>query len=69
MKKVGLNKTSNFDAFIYLLIISNIIAMVLESHVNIKNKFGYHFYVFELISIILTLLFVFGEVGKGLVSP
>ena len=53
MKKVGLNKTSNFDAFIYLLIISNIIAIVLESHVNIKNKFGYHFYVFELISIII----------------
>ena len=27
--------------------------MIFESHVNIKNKFGYYFYVFELISIII----------------
>ena len=53
MKKVGLKKTSTFDTFIYLLIIGNITAMILESHVNIKNKFGYYFYVFELMSIII----------------
>ena len=68
MKKVGLNKTSNFDAFIYLLIISNIIAMVLESHVNIKNKFGYHFYVFELISIIIFSFEYFYRVYLGYID-
>ena len=68
MKKVGLNKTSNFDAFIYLLIISNIIAMVLESHVNIKNEFGYHFYVFELISIIIFSFEYFYRVYLGYID-
>jgi len=53
MKKFGLNKTTNLDAFIYLLIIGNIIAMILESHINLKNQFGDYFKRFELVSIII----------------
>ena len=65
MKKNGLKKTSSFDAFIYLLIISNIIAMILESHVNIKNKFGYYFFVFELVSIIIFTFEYFYRIYLG----
>ncbi|MGB1020569.1 MAG: ion transporter [Flavobacteriaceae bacterium] len=42
-----------FDFFIYTLIILNIIAMILESHVSIKTKFGHFFSTFELFSIII----------------
>jgi len=65
VKKVGLKKTSNFDAFIYLLIIGNIIAMILESHVNIKNNFGDFFYRFEYISIIIFTIEYFYRVYLG----
>ncbi len=65
MKKVGLKKTSNFDAFIYLLIIGNIIAMILESHVNIKNKYGDFFYRFEYISIIIFTFEYFYRIYLG----
>ena len=65
MKKVGLKKTSNFDAFIYLLIIGNILAMILESHISIKNKFGYYFNVFELISIIIFTFEYFYRIYLG----
>tara|TARA_B110000003_G_scaffold276577_1_gene324109 strand:+ start:11322 stop:12035 length:714 start_codon:yes stop_codon:yes gene_type:complete len=65
VKKIGLKKTSSFDAFIYLLIISNIIAMILESHVNIKNKFGYYFFVFELVSIIIFTFEYFYRIYLG----
>jgi voltage-gated potassium channel len=40
-----------FDKFIYILIIANVIAMILESHVSIRNVYGSYFHFFEAISI------------------
>ena len=40
-----------FDKFIYILIIANVIAMILESHVFIRNVYGSYFHIFEAISI------------------
>lgn len=40
-----------FDKFIYLLIIANVMAMILESHVSIRNVYGPSFHLFEAISI------------------
>jgi len=42
-----------FDFFIYTLIILNIIAMVLESHVALKAQFESFFNLFELFSIVI----------------
>jgi len=42
-----------FDFFIYTLIILNILAMILESHVSIKTRYGNFFSIFELISIVI----------------
>lgn len=42
-----------FDFFIYILIILNIIAMVLESHVALKAQFESFFNLFELFSIVI----------------
>ena len=44
---------SRFDAFIYILIIANILAMILESHSFMKDRFGQIFSLFELISILI----------------
>ena len=44
---------SRLDAFIYFLIIANILAMILESHSFIKDRFGQIFSFFELISILI----------------
>jgi voltage-gated potassium channel len=46
-------KTCRFDVFVYSLITSNIIAMFLESHIFLKNRFENYFETFELISIII----------------
>ena len=51
-----MKKNSRFDVFIYLLIIANIIAMILESHQFIKKRFGEIFNIFELISILIFTL-------------
>ena len=48
-----MKKFNRFDIFIYVLIIANIIAMILESHEFIKVRFEKSFYYFELISIII----------------
>lgn len=40
-----------FDKFIYLLIIVNVVAMILESHVSIRDVYGNLFQIFEAISI------------------
>ena len=40
-----------FDKFIYLLIIVNVVAMILESHVSIRDAYGNLFQIFEAISI------------------
>ena len=40
-----------FDKFIYILIIANVIAMILESHVSIRSVYGSYFHIFEAISI------------------
>lgn len=40
-----------FDKFIYLLIIVNVLAMILESHESIRNVYGPYFHVFEAVSI------------------
>jgi voltage-gated potassium channel len=48
-----MNNFKRFDAFIYLLIIANILAMILESHHSIKIRFSVFFYYFELISILI----------------
>jgi len=42
-----------FDKFIYALIIANVIAMILESHVSIREDYHSYFYVFEFASIII----------------
>ncbi len=47
---------SRFDAFIYILIIANILAMILESHSFMKDRFGQIFSLFELISILIFTL-------------
>lgn len=44
---------SRFDAFIYILIIANILAMIFESHSFMKDRFGQIFSLFELISILI----------------
>ena len=46
-----MKKFRRFDVFIYILIIVNILAMIIESHDSIKLKFEKIFYYFELISI------------------
>ncbi|MGB2304966.1 MAG: ion transporter [Flavobacteriaceae bacterium] len=47
-------KSFNFiDRFIYVLIIVNVIAMVLESHESIRNVYGYYLYIFEFVSILV----------------
>ena len=48
-----MKKINRFDIFIYVLIIANIIAMVLESHKFIQAQFYQFFYYFELISILI----------------
>ena len=48
-----MSKLNRFDFFIYTLIIGNIIAMILESHVSIKLQFSAFFRYFELISILI----------------
>lgn len=48
-----MKKINRFDIFIYLLIIGNIIAMILESHQFIKVQFSKFFFYFELISILI----------------
>ena len=40
-----------FDKFIYLLIIVNVVAMILESHVSIRDAYSNLFQIFEAISI------------------
>jgi voltage-gated potassium channel len=44
---------NRFDFFIYVLIIGNIVAMVLESHQSIQIRFSEFFHYFELISILI----------------
>ena len=44
---------NRFDFFIYVLIIGNIVAMVLESHKSIQIRFSEFFHYFELISILI----------------
>jgi len=46
-----LKSATYFDKFIYLLIIANVMAMILESHVSIRNVYGSFFHLFEAISI------------------
>ena len=53
LKKHKMKKINRFDVFIYILIIGNIIAMILESHEFIQNQFSQFFYYFELISILI----------------
>ena len=40
-----------FDKFIYLLIIANVLAMIMESHVSIRDSYGDIFQFFEAVSI------------------
>ena len=46
-----MKSTLIFDKFVYLLIIANVLAMILESHVSIRNVYGDYFLIFEAISI------------------
>jgi len=48
-----MKKMNRFDFFIYVLIIGNIVAMVLESHQSIQIRFSEFFHYFELISILI----------------
>ena len=45
--------SATFDKFIYSLIIANVIAMILESHVSIRELYHSYFYVFETFSIVI----------------
>ncbi len=60
-----MKKINRFDIFIYVLIIANIIAMVLESHNFIQVQFSKFFYYFELISI---LIFSFEYIYRIIIS-
>ena len=60
-----MKKINRFDIFIYVLIIANIIAMVLESHKFIQIQFSKFFYYFELISI---LIFSFEYIYRIVIS-
>ena len=60
-----MKKINRFDIFIYVLIIANIIAMVLESHKFIQVQFSKFFYYFELISI---LIFSFEYIYRIVIS-
>ena len=60
-----MKKINQFDIFIYVLIIANIIAMVLESHKFIQIQFSKFFYYFELISI---LIFSFEYIYRIVIS-
>tara|TARA_B100000886_G_scaffold72304_1_gene46296 strand:+ start:1375 stop:2067 length:693 start_codon:yes stop_codon:yes gene_type:complete len=60
-----MKKNNRFDIFIYVLIIANIIAMVLESHKFIQVQFSKFFYYFELISI---LIFSFEYIYRIVIS-
>ncbi len=42
-----------FDRFIYVLIIVNVIAMILESHLRLRIAYGSYFYIFEFASILI----------------
>ena len=55
-KNKTLKSFSKLDRFIYLLIIVNVIAMILESHENISNIYGNSLFIFEAISIYIFLL-------------
>jgi voltage-gated potassium channel len=44
---------SIIDKFIYILIFLNVGAMILESHVSIKEAYKASFYVFEIVSIVI----------------
>ena len=48
-----MKKMNRFDFFIYVIIIGNIVAMVLESHQSIQIRFSEFFHYFELISILI----------------
>lgn len=45
--------SSQFEKFIYLLIIANVLAMILESHESIHVAYGGYFQVFETFSIVI----------------
>jgi len=60
-----MKKINRFDIFIYVLIIANIIAMILESHKFIQAQFSQFFYYFELISI---LIFSFEYIYRIIIS-
>ena len=60
-----MKKINRFDIFIYILIIANIFAMVLESHKFIQVQFSKFFYYFELISI---LIFSFEYIYRIVIS-
>ena len=51
--KKQLKSFNLFDRFIYVLIIVNVFAMVLESHLSLRVAYGTYFHVFEFISILI----------------
>jgi len=45
--------SKQFERFIYVLIIANVLAMILESHENIHIKYSEYFKIFETVSILI----------------
>ncbi|MFZ9056285.1 MAG: ion transporter [Flavobacteriaceae bacterium] len=45
--------SKQFERFIYVLIIANVLAMILESHENIHIKYNEYFKIFETVSILI----------------
>ena len=51
------------DKFIYVLIGLNVTAMILESHVSLREAYGQYFYLFELFSILIFSLEYIYRIG------
>ena len=53
LKSSFMKSLNSFDKFIYLLIMANVLAMILDSHQSIHEAYGNLFYQFEFVSIII----------------
>ena len=57
--------SKQFERFIYVLIIANVLAMILESHENIHIKYSEYFKIFETVSILIFSLEYLFRIYEG----
>ncbi|MGA0415877.1 MAG: ion transporter [Flavobacteriaceae bacterium] len=57
--------SKQFERFIYVLIIANVLAMILESHENIHIKYSGYFKIFETVSILIFSLEYLFRIYEG----